>query len=188
MAKTTKTTPGRVRASAGRSRGAGPVTAAANSGAPTARIMRLTDLTPDPRNANAGTERGRGMLDSSMRKYGAGRSILVDKHGVIIGGNKTHEVAVDIGLEDAIVVPTDGRRLVVVQRMDLDLEHDPAAVELGLADNRTGEVSLAWDAQVLQELKAAGVSLEGLWSEDELAGLLILRPQALEAEIGRAHV
>jgi hypothetical protein len=48
---------------------------------------KLSDLQPDRRNANKGTERGLKALDHSLRQYGAGRSILVDKHGRIIAGN-----------------------------------------------------------------------------------------------------
>src|SRR5688572_6108116 len=81
----------------------------------------LTDLTPDDRNANVGTARGRAMVEESLRRFGAGRSILVDRKGNIIAGNTTHEAAIDIGLTDAVVVQTDGRKLVVVQRTDLDI-------------------------------------------------------------------
>jgi hypothetical protein len=47
-------------------------------------IKRLADLRPDPRNANKGTERGLGMLEHSLRQYGAGRSILVDRQGYVL--------------------------------------------------------------------------------------------------------
>ncbi len=53
------------------------------------RIRDLTDLTPDVRNANRGTARGRQLLGASLRAYGAGRSILVDRAGRVIAGNKT---------------------------------------------------------------------------------------------------
>ncbi len=49
----------------------------------------LSDLSPDLRNANLGTERGHAMLERSLQETGAGRSILVDKHGKVIAGNKT---------------------------------------------------------------------------------------------------
>lgn len=48
---------------------------------------KVSDLQPDKRNANKGTERGLKALDHSLRQYGAGRSLLVDKHGRIIAGN-----------------------------------------------------------------------------------------------------
>lgn len=112
-------------------------------------IRKLTDLRPDDANANRGTERGAGLLEHSLRKFGAGRSILVDKNGVVIAGNKTLEQAAAIGLKDLVVVQTDGKKLVAVQRMDLDLAKDNAARALALADNRVGELDLEWDAQTL---------------------------------------
>lgn len=132
---------------------------------------RLTDFIPDARNANRGTERGLRMLDDSLRKHGAGRSILVDKNNKVIAGNKTLERAVDIGLADAIVVPTDGRQLVVVQRTDIDLE-TKAGRELALADNRVGQVDLEWDGDTLAALANEGVDLSALWNDDELAALI----------------
>lgn len=132
---------------------------------------KLTDFTPDNRNANKGTVRGLAMLEDSLRKYGAGRSILVDKFGKVIAGNKTLESSVDVGLTDAIVVPTDGKQLVVVQRVDVDLD-TPAGRELAIADNRTGEVSLAWDADVLQALAGEGVDLAPFFDDDELEVIL----------------
>src|SRR5438552_2935987 len=112
--------------------------AAADDGTVT---VHLRDLTPDPRNPNRGSERGGAMVEESLRRYGAGRSILVDKRGNIIAGNHVAEVAADIGLDDCILVPTDGRKLVVVQRTDLDID-SPAGRALAIADNRTSEVGL----------------------------------------------
>jgi site-specific DNA-methyltransferase (adenine-specific)/site-specific DNA-methyltransferase (cytosine-N4-specific) len=129
---------------------------------------KLHDLKPDTKNANKGTERGQQMIEASLRSYGAGRSILIDKNGRIIAGNKTAENFGSIGLEDVLVVQTDGTKLVAVQRMDLDL-NDKAAQELAIADNRAGQVSLDWDIDVLKELD---VDLAKFWSEDELAVLL----------------
>lgn len=136
------------------------------------RTHSLADLTPDPQNANKGTPRGAQMVEDSLRQYGAGRSILVDKHGVVIAGNKTLEAAASIGLDDVLVVQTDGRRLVVVQRTDLDLATDAAAKELGIVDNRASETGLAWDAPVLQSLADAGADLSKFFTADELAAVL----------------
>jgi hypothetical protein len=133
-------------------------------------IRTIADLTPDPRNANRGTERGTGMVERSLRQYGAGRSILTDRNGVVIAGNKTLEQAAALGL-DVAVVRTRGDRLVVVQREDLDLATDAAAKELAVADNRSSEVGLEWDASVLESL-ADEVDLSGLFFDDELDRLL----------------
>ena len=86
----------------------------------TKTIEDISDLTPDPQNANEGTERGLRMLDDSLREDGAGRSILVDKDGVIVAGNKTLERAADIGLP-VRVVQTDGTELVAVSYTHLTL-------------------------------------------------------------------
>jgi hypothetical protein len=132
------------------------------------RQGKITDLTPDARNANRGTERGLRALDHSLRQYGAGRSILVDKHGRIIAGNKTHQGAADIGLEDVLIVQTDGKQLVAVQRTDLDLETDPAARQMAYADNRVGQLDLEFDPGVLLADLDAGLDLSALWRPDEI--------------------
>jgi DNA modification methylase len=131
---------------------------------------KIADLVPDAKNANRGSERGNQMIEDSLREYGAGRSILLDKHGRIIAGNKTAENAVAIGMEDVLVVQSDGTRLVAVQRTDLDLD-DPHTRQLAIADNRSGQVSLDWDADVLKGLVDDGVDLAPFWTADELATL-----------------
>ena len=131
---------------------------------------KLVDLTPDSRNANKGSPRGNQMIEDSLRQYGAGRSILLDKHGRIIAGNKTAENAGAIGMEDVLVVQSDGTRLVAVQRTDLDLD-DLHTRQLAIADNRSGQVSLDWDSDVLKGLVDDGVDLAPFWTADELAEL-----------------
>jgi hypothetical protein len=132
----------------------------------------LDAFTPDNQNANAGTARGRAMVEQSLRINGAGRSILVDRYGRIIAGNTTHEAAVDIGLTEAVVVRTDGTKLVVVQRTDLDLD-SPAGRRLAVADNRTSEVGLSWNTGVLADLAHDdAVDLSAMFTNVELADLL----------------
>jgi hypothetical protein len=139
--------------------------------------VKLKDLIPDSRNANKGSERGGQMIENSLRQYGAGRSILIDKNGRIIAGNKTHENAGAIGLsDDVIVVQSDGTKLVAVQRTDLDLTKDKAAKELAIADNRTSEVSLSWSVDVLKELDTE-IDLKEFWTEAELDLLLNQDPE-----------
>jgi len=136
------------------------------------KIKTIADLTPDSMNANEGTEYGTGMLEDSLRFYGAGRSILVDKNGKIIAGNKTAEMAGQIGIEDVEVVQTDGNKLIVVQRTDLDMDIDVRARALGIADNRTGETNLAWNSDALKQLAESGVCLEKFWSKEALQELV----------------
>ena len=133
-------------------------------------VKSIKDLKPDPRNANLGTERGQAMLERSLQQYGAGRSILVDKHGVVIAGNKTLEQAAALNL-DIEVVRTKGDKLVVVQREDLDLAKDKAAKELAIADNRVGQVNLLFDTNILQSF-VQEVDLKAFWSLEELDNIL----------------
>jgi site-specific DNA-methyltransferase (adenine-specific) len=126
---------------------------------------KLTRFSQDPENLNKGTDKGRRMLSQSIQDLGAGRSILVDRNGVIIAGNKTAEAAIAEGLEDAIVVQTQGDKVVVVQRTDLDLTKDPKAKQLAIADNRIAEIDLSWDAEALQKL-AEEVDLSWLEVDD----------------------
>jgi len=129
-------------------------------------------IQPDRKNANKGTERGRYMVEASLRETGAGRSILLDKDGRIIAGNKTFEAASDIGLP-VRVVETDGTELVAVKRTDLDLDDDTGtARKLAYYDNRTSSVGLAWDVEQILADVNAGLDLSGLWFEHELDGLL----------------
>jgi hypothetical protein len=130
-------------------------------------INGIGDLQPDAHNANRGTERGVGMLEQSLRTYGAGRSILCDRNGVVIAGNKTLERAADLGME-VEVVQSDGKRLVVVQRTDLDLAEDPKARELAYADNRAGQVGLDWDMEQIIKDISAGIDLDKFWLPGEM--------------------
>jgi hypothetical protein len=140
--------------------------------------MKISELVPDERNANKGTARGRGMLEKSMQSYGAGRSILIDKHNRIIAGNKTAETAGAIGIDDVQVVESDGRRIIAVKRTDLDLETDVMAKELAIADNKVAQDDLEWDADILKELQADGVNLERFFNKDEMSDILKIEKSA----------
>ena len=129
----------------------------------TKKIDTLADLTPDGENFNKHTEFGQKLLEDSLRKFGAGRSILVDKDGNIIAGNSTTETAAAIGMEDVIVVPTDGKKLVVVQRTDLSLD-SPEGRELALADNMTALKGIDLDLAKVQE--TLGDDLAKAWGMD----------------------
>ncbi len=126
-------------------------------------------ITPDKRNANRGTERGRYMLETSLRELGAGRSILLDKNNNVIAGNKTLEVSQEIGLDDILVIETDGTKLVAVKRMDLDIT-DPTgkARKLAYADNRVSEVDLSFDFDMIKQDISGGLDLTDFWFDWEL--------------------
>ena len=135
------------------------------------KAKKLSDLVPDNKNANKGSQRGRGLLEKSLRQFGAGRSLLIDKNNNVLAGNKTLEIAAELDLKIK-TVETDGTELVVVKRTDLDIDSAQGR-GLAIADNRAGEVGLEWDDDVLLELSKSGmVDLSEYWREEEVAKLL----------------
>jgi hypothetical protein len=120
----------------------------------------IDDLIPDQKNANKGREFGQHLLEKSLRELGSGRSILTDKNGNVIAGNKTLETAAAIGMNDVIIVPSDGTKLIVVQRTDLDIDSKQGR-ELAIADNKVSQANLEFDENVLQELgEEFGIDLD----------------------------
>jgi hypothetical protein len=141
--------------------------------------MKISDLKPDNLNANLGTKRGRKAVETSLTRYGAGRSILVDKAGRVIAGNKTIASAAAAGIEEVILVASDGRSLIAVQRTDLDLD-SPQGRALAIADNRSAELGLEWDPDVLGQL-ATDLDLKPFFTDEELAKIV---PRSLTEVIG----
>jgi hypothetical protein len=131
-------------------------------------------ITLDVRNANTGTDRGRTLLKRSLQDLGAGRSILTDKAGRIIAGNKTYETWAELADGANIeVVHTNGEKLIVVQRDDLDLsEPNGLARRLAYYDNRVGEVDLAWNLEEILHDVHHDLDFTGLWDDHELSDLL----------------
>ena len=52
------------------------------------KLIDIKKLVPDDHNFNKGTEQGRELVKQSFEKYGAGRSVLLDKDDRLIAGNK----------------------------------------------------------------------------------------------------
>lgn len=139
---------------------------------PTVETRKIGELTPDERNANRGTERGTHMIGRSLERHGTGRSILVDKHGRIIAGNKTHAKAGEMGIEDVLIIASDGTKLIAVMRTDLDLETDPEAQALAIADNRTALLDIDLDPEAIARLHLDGVDVTDYFRDDELQAML----------------
>lgn len=140
----------------------------------------LDNIIPDNKNFNKGTEYGEHLMDSSLRKFGLGRSILIDKNDRIIAGNKTAEKAAALGFEKVVVVETDGNTLVAVKRKDIDLDSSKGR-ELALADNATSSANLDFDIDLIKETAQTfdfhpqdwGICLEPKATKPTLAKLII---------------
>jgi hypothetical protein len=133
----------------------------------TVEEIQVDDLIFDKKNANIGTDRGRETVRNSLTENGFGRSILIDKEGNIIAGNKTTEAAIKAGLKTVRVIKTTGNEIVAVQRTDLDID-SPEARRLAIADNRAAELGLQWDPAILSELTGDGVDITSYFTEVEL--------------------
>ena len=106
-------------------------------------MSEIKDLIFDDLNFNKGTFEGGVLMEQSMKRHKAGRSILIDKDNRIIAGNKTADVADKLGLKLRIV-EAQGDELIAVKRTDIDLDSREGR-ELALADNATTSVNLCWD-------------------------------------------
>jgi site-specific DNA-methyltransferase (adenine-specific) len=136
----------------------------------------IRDLTPDGRNARKRTNRSASLIQESLQRFGAARSIVIDEDGRILAGNGTVEGAKAAGIERLRVIETEGDEIVAIRRTGLTEEQK---IGLALADNRTSDLS-EWDGLMLQELSAEQ-DLAPWFDADELAGLLP-EAEALPAE------
>ena len=134
--------------------------------------IKATSLIADDKNFNKGSEVGAEMIRKSFQKFGSGRSILIDKNNRIIAGNKSVEFS---GIDDVLIVESDGTQLIAVKRTDIDLD-SPQGREMALADNASAKANIVFDAELVEaELGEAvceewgidvGVKLDDEMSED----------------------
>ena len=89
-----------------------------------------------------------GLLERSVQEVGLARSVVVDKHDVLIAGNKTTQIAGQLGVEKVIEVETDGTELIVVKRKDLDI-NSPMGAKAKILDNTVSRHNYVEDAQLV---------------------------------------
>ena len=111
--------------------------------------IKISELIPDDKNFNKGSQFGNSLIEKSFTKFGAGRSILLDKNNRIIAGNKSVENASAIGMEDVQIVESDGKRIIAVKRTDIDLD-SPEGREMALADNAAAKANIVFDAELVE--------------------------------------
>ena len=113
-------------------------------------MNHIDDLKFDDKNFNKHTAKGMGLLENSLQKFGAGRSILIDKDNNIIAGNGIIEAASSVGLTKVKIIETDGTEIVAVKRKDVALDSTQGR-EMALADNATAAADLEWDKDNIAE-------------------------------------
>lgn len=127
--------------------------------------MDASELIQDDHNFNKGTEEGDRLLRESLEKYGAGRSMLIDRDNRIIAGNKTQRKAQELGMKVRIV-ETDADTIIAVKRTDVSLDSKEGR-EMALLDNLTTQKNLDWDKAELESIadQIEGFDFEG-WGVD----------------------
>lgn len=141
---------------------------------PKGQAHTIKELTPDHENANKGTSRGLGLIETSIRRRGFGRPLFATASGQIIGGNKTLEAAVNAGLVKVRYVDSVGGEVIVHRRLDIPDIDTAEARELALADNFIHDASFDPDAAVVKRhAEAYDIDIENVGlSEQEMKDLL----------------
>ena len=142
------------------------------------KIINIEELVQDEHNFNKGTDEGGKLMERSFKEMGAGRSVLIDKHGKIIAGNKSQKAAIAAGIKRVRVIETTGDELIAVKRTDVELESEQGR-KMALLDNLTTQVNLAWDETELQTVQT---DVEGFNVSDFTDGLPDYIREQLEAE------
>lgn len=126
------------------------------------KTININELVQDKHNFNKGTENGSDLMERSFKELGAGRSILIDKNGNIIAGNKSQKAAIAAGIKKVRVIETTGDELVAVKRTDVDIDSAEGR-RMAYLDNLTTQVNLAWDEAQLQSVQS---DIEGFNIDD----------------------
>lgn len=130
----------------------------------------MNEIKFDKRNYRKHNDKNKKLIKKSLQECGAGRSIIIDNEGEIIGGNGVYEQAQKLGLKTKIV-ETDGSELVVVKRTDLKTD-DEKRKALAVMDNSTSDTS-EFDLELLtadfsvDELEDFGIELPEDKEEEE---------------------
>ena len=117
------------------------------------KVINIEELEQDLHNFNKGTEAGQQLMERSFKELGAGRSILLDRNGNIIAGNKSQKAAIAAGIRKVRVIETTGDELVAVKRTDVDIDTAEGR-KMAFLDNLTTQVNLTWDETEIQAVQA----------------------------------
>ena len=111
-------------------------------------MTSISSLHSDHKNARKRTDQSAKLIEESLKRYGAARSIVIDEDNRILAGNGTIEGAKAAGIKNVRIIETDGTEVIAVKRTGLT---EDEKVGLALADNRTSDLS-DWDQEMLRRL------------------------------------
>lgn len=135
----------------------------------------LSDLKQDPRNARRHSSRNLAAVTTAISEVGFMRSLVAANDGTLIAGNLTAEALADLGMDDVIVVRSDGTKPIVHIREDVDPGSE-LAIKGGIYDNRASELADGWNEDVLAALMAEVDVSPVLMTQDELAAIIAQLP------------
>ena len=132
----------------------------------------LSEFRPQSINANLHTQRGEGMLETSMHDVGFVAPITVAADGEAFdGSSRLEKAAIVFGDVAPLVIEHDGTRPVIIKRTDIPTASHPKAVKASVYANRVAEVSLDWDTEILEEWNDEGIlSVDEMWFPEEMEG------------------
>lgn len=111
-------------------------------------MASISDLRSDHKNARKRTDRSATLIEESLKRYGAARSVVIDEDNRILAGNGTVDAAKRAGISKVRVIETEGDEIIAVKRTGLT---EDQKIGLALADNRTSDLS-EWDKEMLHQL------------------------------------
>lgn len=132
----------------------------------------MDDLVADPANPRHHPEKNKKAVRGSIKRFGAGRSILIDEGNVIVAGNEATNGFAAEGYKEVVIVDLKPGQLLAARRSDMTETEKTA---YGIADNKTGDSSFFSDElpAALHSLKVDGFDLSSLgFSDDELKRLM----------------
>ena len=145
----------------------------------------------DSKNYRLHNDKSKSLVRKSLKELGAGRSIIVDAEGNIIGGNCTFEQAKKLNIPVEII-KSDGSKLYAIQRTDLKT-NDEKRKKLAILDNSTTDNS-DFDFQALQEdfnleeLADLGVEVENMETEEEQEVVEDEVPEQVETKVKKGDI
>ena len=140
-------------------------------------IVPISAMKLDPKNRrDHSSERGRRMIRTSLKKFGAARSITIDENRLVLAGNGVTGEAPEAGIGSVRIVKAKRGELIAVQIEGLT---DEEKRSYAVADNRTSEMS-AWDKGGLREDALDGSGVLDPWFSPEEQQSLTLPASSIE--------
>lgn len=126
------------------------------------QIQMSEQIKFDANNLRHHDERNRELIRTSLEKYKAGRSALMDADNTLIAGNGAVREALDLKIPIKII-DTDGSEMIILRRTDIESDSE-IRTGLAIADNATTDAS-SWDHDKIRALEIPVEELDA-WDID----------------------